>query len=95
MPKKCTNCGQNFELEPGFYSGALYVSYAIIVLYILPFIILGIRSKGNTFETIIFPILIVTLIIVQPFIMRISRAIWLNFFIHFDKKKSNHDDSNQ
>ncbi|MDX5437630.1 MAG: DUF983 domain-containing protein, partial [Pontibacter sp.] len=29
MPEKCPCCHQSYEPEPGFYYGAMYVSYAI------------------------------------------------------------------
>ena len=29
MPDKCPECGQPYEPEPGFYFGAMYVSYAL------------------------------------------------------------------
>ena len=31
MPEKCTECGQPFELEVGFWYGTAYVSYALTV----------------------------------------------------------------
>ena len=31
MPKECPNCKQDFEIEPGFYYGAMYVSYALTI----------------------------------------------------------------
>ena len=35
MPQRCSECGQPFELEPGFYYGTGYVSYALSVLYLI------------------------------------------------------------
>src|ERR1035437_5136028 len=32
MPEKCPVCGQLFELEIGFYWGAMYVSYVTTVI---------------------------------------------------------------
>ena len=33
MHKKCPECGQDFELETGFYYGAMYVSYGLTVMF--------------------------------------------------------------
>jgi hypothetical protein len=33
MPPRCTECGQLFELEVGFWYGTAYVSYAMTVLF--------------------------------------------------------------
>ncbi|MEL6924222.1 MAG: DUF983 domain-containing protein, partial [Bacteroidota bacterium] len=27
MPERCPNCGQNYMPEPGFYYGAMFISY--------------------------------------------------------------------
>ena len=33
MPETCHECGQRFHLEPGFWYGTGYVSYALTVLF--------------------------------------------------------------
>jgi len=30
MPTECSHCGQDFRIEPGFYTAALWISYPII-----------------------------------------------------------------
>jgi uncharacterized protein (DUF983 family) len=37
MPDNCPVCGLRFEREPGYFSGAMYVSYTLAVLSIVPF----------------------------------------------------------
>src|SRR5690606_14294140 len=32
MPDRCPNCGQDFFIEPGFYLGAMWVSYPFVLL---------------------------------------------------------------
>jgi uncharacterized protein (DUF983 family) len=32
MPESCSECGQSFEPEPGFYTGAMYVNYGFTVI---------------------------------------------------------------
>src|SRR5689334_10589707 len=36
MPARCHVCHQDFKIEPGFYSGALWISYPIVVIITLP-----------------------------------------------------------
>ena len=31
MKEKCDSCGLKFQVEPGFFIGAMYISYAFIV----------------------------------------------------------------
>ena len=41
MPEKCEHCGMHFTPEPGFYYGALFVSYAFnVVLMVMVSVIL-------------------------------------------------------
>jgi uncharacterized protein (DUF983 family) len=83
MPEKCACCGQRMELEPGFYIGAMYVSYAISVgLFLANFfvfhIFLGIPSiLFLTLNTII-------LLLLWPIIFRYARAFYLYLFVSFD-----------
>ncbi len=80
MPEKCNHCDQIFELEPGFWIGALWTSYPIIVILELPFLILAISSqKANLIAVII--AMIIVLIIFYPLILRLGRSIWIHIFV--------------
>ena len=83
MPKHCPVCNQNLDMEPGFYSGALWVSFPIIVLIAIPFwaIMYFILELSMNWMAIIMAVYIFGL---QPLIMRYSRAIWINIFVHYD-----------
>jgi hypothetical protein len=37
--EKCSECGEKFSLEPGFYFGAMYVSYALGVAHMVSFVV--------------------------------------------------------
>lgn len=88
MPKKCSCCGQYYEPEPGFYYGAMYVSYAITtgltltMLAVLSFLLEEITLLW--FVSSLAGVLLLSF----PFIFRMSRSIWINMFIQFDKKKA-------
>lgn len=41
MQEKCVYCKQRYELEPSFYSGAMYVSYALqVALFAAVYVVL-------------------------------------------------------
>lgn len=96
MNKTCEYCGENFAREPGFYFGAAYVSYGLTVaIWVAVFVAM------ETFDAIglikfsisedpleLFLTGIITLIILLPWIYRISRAIWLNFFVKYDPEQA-------
>lgn len=80
MPEKCANCGQVFELEPGFWIGALWTSYPIIVLLEMPFLILAVYSKDISIVGIILAMILV-LLVFYPLILRLGRSIWIHIFV--------------
>ncbi len=88
MPKNCPVCGQAFELETGFYFGTGYVSYGLSVLYLgLSFIFwwfaIGISVADNSIYWWL-GINSVLLLVLQPVLQRLSRSVWIAFFVRFD-----------
>ena len=93
MPQRCPECGQPYELEPGFWYGTGYVSYALSVLYlivtfVLWWIFIGFSVNDNRFFWWM-GIAIVSLIILQPWMMRFSRALYFYFFIKYNPDYKN------
>lgn len=82
MPDHCPVCQQDFRMEPGFYSGALWTSYPLVVFIM---ILLGILVKVLFDPAVLTIFIIVSLIVLvlQPVIMRLGRAIWINIFVNF------------
>lgn len=80
MNKTCPHCGENLVPEPGFYQGALYMSYAFYVAFMLIyFFIFNIFFSDyyNYFLLTIIPILI----LLTPLAYRLARRSWLAIFI--------------
>lgn len=84
MPKKCECCHQQFELEPSFYYGAMYVSYAFqVAIFVIIFVALQIfYPEAGTWVYIIGVIGVI--LILFPLILRLSRSIWIHFFVKFN-----------
>lgn len=88
MPQTCPVCGQPLELEVGFYYGTGYVSYALTVAisvatFVAFWVLYGISIDDNSLYIWLL-LNIVVLVLCVPYIMRLSRAIWLSFFVKFD-----------
>ena len=89
MNERCVVCGQVFDMEPGFYYGTSYVSYAFTIAisvasFIAWWVFIGISLNDNrVFYWIIFNALL--LIGLQPPLMRMARAVWLAFFVRYDR----------
>ena len=87
MNERCPVCGQPLDMEPGFYYGTNMISYALAVLFsILTFLLwlvtIGFSLKDNRFFWWL-GINAVLLVFLQPPLMRLSRSVWINFFIRY------------
>jgi len=88
MNENCPVCGQPTEIEVGFYYGTSYVSYALTVAYSVAtfvawWVLLGFSLYDNS---IIYWLIFngVTLLLLQPVFMRLSRSLWLSWFVKYD-----------
>ena len=85
MHEKCTKCGLKYMMEPSFYYGAMYVTYALTVgISIITFAIATLIFNLSMLQSFI-PIVLV-LILTSPISLRLSRIIWINIFVHYDPK---------
>jgi hypothetical protein len=89
MYDNCPVCGQRMEIEVGFYYGTGYVSYALTVAlslttFVAWWVLIGMSVKDNRFFWWMGSN-IALLIILQPYLMRLSRAIWLSFFVRYNE----------
>ena len=87
MHDHCSHCGKKFKIEPSFFFGAMYVSYGVgvaiaVAVFIIGYYFIGL-DRNYTFLAII-----VALGILYPYIVRISRNIWINLFVKYDKGKT-------
>ena len=80
MNENCPVCGLKFEVEPGFWYGAMFVSYAntILLLVIMGVGIFYLFNDPSTLSYILV-ITVVSLLFV-PFNFRISRSVFLHLF---------------
>ena len=83
----CPVCGVKYEKEIGFYTGALYVSYAIgvaasVSVWVAMLVLLP--DAG-----IIAQILTITSVMIfgAPMFYALSKIIWANFFLHYDPSR--------
>lgn len=84
---KCINCGLKYEKEPGFYYGAMYVSYAICVAIFVFFWVSFNLFFENVRLGLQIGIIITAFLITAPYVYALSKIIWANLFISFDPKE--------
>jgi len=88
MHDNCPVCNQKYDLEQGFWYGTGYVSYALAVAvsvatFVAWLVLIGISADDNR----IFWWLgsnTVLLVLLQPWLMRLSRVIYIRFFVKYD-----------
>jgi len=85
MPEKCSHCGLNYQPEPSFYTGAMYVSYALqVALFMTIYVALRVLFNPSTEVYII--TIIAAAIVCLPVTLRVSKSIYINFFYSYSKK---------
>lgn len=84
MHEECTECNQSFEIEPGFYIGAMYIGYALNSGYMLIGMVLAIFlldfSVNQSLLLVIFGG-----VFIMPWVARLARAIWINICVRYNK----------
>lgn len=88
MHKHCPECGLRYEVEPGFFQGALYVSYAFSIISMIiggVFTYYVLNDPGVS--VYMFVVFLISLLIL-PISYRYSRVIFLYLFsgVKFDDK---------
>lgn len=86
MHQRCTVCNESFFREPGFYYGAMFISYIFSGFFSLILMGLLILGFGIYWEHAL-AILIVVLAIGFGYLFKVSRSIWIHFFVSYKKKE--------
>jgi uncharacterized protein (DUF983 family) len=85
MHADCQVCGLHFEREPGFFQGAMYVSYAFGVALSVGIVSLNLLFGFNPLYYIISNT--ITLLLLAPILFRWSRSLYLNIFVSYESSK--------
>ena len=80
----CSHCNTKYRMEPSFFYGSMYVSYGVgiafsVAAFVISYVLL------NFSLTVAFISIVMTLVAFMPIIMRLSRNIWINLFMSYDK----------
>lgn len=86
MHEHCSNCGTKYKIEPSFFFGAMYVSYALGIAFAVAAFVIAYFFLGGGLLTS-FWVIIGTLVIFMPLIIRLSRNIWINLFLHYKPRE--------
>jgi uncharacterized protein (DUF983 family) len=84
MHEQCSNCHTKYSIEPSFFYGSMYVSYGVGIGFAVAAFVISYLFLETSLMTA-FIAIIGTLVVFAPYIMRVSRNIWINLFMSYDK----------
>ena len=85
MPDRCPHCRQNYMPEPGFYYGAMFISYifwGFLCVILGGGTIIGLGWSVNQAMLLLIAISAVFFV----WLFRTSRAIWFNLMVKYEDK---------
>jgi hypothetical protein len=80
MLEVCPNCGYRYDREPGFFSGAVYVSYGLALLeglitfFLARYLVFGLSITQQILVTL------AAVMFLSVWNYRLARVLWLNLF---------------
>lgn len=85
MLHRCPKCDLNYFPEPGYYYGAMFISYIWMGWFCLLFVGFFVWVMDWS-QTIAFSLLTVFLAVNFVYIFRVSRLMWINLQVRYDPK---------
>ena len=89
MHETCPHCGLKFEIEPGFFWGAMYFSYAFGVALSVIFGVLAWWLFEDPAIWVYMVMIFTPLLLLSPLSMRYSRVLMLYLFGEISYRKGN------
>ena len=90
MYERCPNCGLKFEREPGYFLGAMYISYGLALMTIVVFALLLWASTPWSLQKITVWAIILFLPL-APVLTLFSRVLWIYLDRTIDPEKESRD----
>ena len=88
MKHSCEVCQQRFEPEPGFYFGAMFISYIVSGWAYIGIALTLVFAFGWSVEAAMGVVIAVAIITFFK-LLRLSRSLWLHLMVKYDPKWEN------
>ena len=82
----CPKCKLKYSIEPSFYTGSMYVSYAVGIAVAVATYVLSLIFNLQLSLVSLFISIVVVLVLTMLWIAAVSKSIWANMFFTYDKK---------
>jgi uncharacterized protein (DUF983 family) len=88
MHERCSHCGHKYEIENGFWYGAMYVSYGLTVAMSVATFLITYWTYPQADAWLYVGLITLVVLGLAPFTFRFSRLVWMNFFAEYDPAKN-------
>lgn len=76
----CESCGHKFDKEPGFFMGAMYVSYGLVIAECVAIFVLIQFFFTSFLDVRMVPIMLSVILLMSGFNYSFSRVVWMYLF---------------
>lgn len=84
MNERCSFCKTKYKIEPSFFFGAMYVSYPVGIMFGgIAFVLFYLGFNLSLSAS--YWLVVLTMVLLLPIILRLSRNIWINLFMGYKK----------
>lgn len=80
---KCATCNRKYSREPGFYFGAMFVSYALGVAVFVTIWVASLVLFADATATQRVIAVMIGLVVLAPLMYALSKIIWANMFFKY------------
>jgi uncharacterized protein (DUF983 family) len=94
MNEKCPHCGFHFEVEPGYFYVAMFVSFAMNIIIMVTFGVGTYLITHSEDPWLYLPIVLIPPVLFSPLTFRYSRIVllfWLTAGVHFEPNRAADD----
>ena len=93
--ERCPECQRKYSLEPGFYIGAMYVSYAITVaVAVSVWVAILVLAPEMALHWQV-GLIVTALVVGTPFYYALSKIMWANMFFEYKGPAAARDEPGQ
>ena len=80
MNEHCPNCNHQFSIEPGYFYGAMYVSYILTIIEGFGAYWIARLWISEPFNLSLFFIIAAVILALSPFNYKLARVLWIYMF---------------
>lgn len=83
LHERCSACKRKYSIEPGFYFGAMFVSYALGVALVMSIWVAFLVLAPDTEPHWQVGAIGVVMLLAGPYLYALSKIIWANMFFEY------------